>query len=911
MSKKILAFLLTAIMVLSCLPAWLFTVSAEGELTATFMDGDTVVSTVTFTAGSKVRAPDYAAIKEGYHMLNWSYNDGSRNRTVSPGSNSEALNADTVFTANWVARNAESPAYSEGETDGVYTWEYDFQKATAAADVLPVNGTTNFNGFNIKFCDSLVPNTKGFNLKSGRIWEDTITLKSDNEVIYTFRVHTTHGCWFDIYINGTKIVQVKGQKVNALSTLSIKVNPETGAVTYLDPTDIVYSGTDEIVPVSYLSPASTAPVSQDGTMNFKFVGGSGSNNYIAYFSAQQITSAEPVVEYTASFEGEKISGIDPIGSFNGFVTLPMPGTTRLGYDFGGWSDGTTTYAAGDSVKLTADTTFTAVWVENGEPKYYTASFGGDSVSIAPITTESGDLTLPAAPTKEGYRFVGWSNGTTTYKASASAKISADTTFTAVWEEIFYYTATFTNVVTAVDPITVDDATQITLPQATKKGYVLVGWSDGTNTYKAGTKLYLVGDTTFTAVWETFVPKPDVFTEGQVGDDYVWNYELLNAPVMSDCTPTYGEMNPYGFNATNGLNLRSGNTWIDNYTLVSTEPVYFNISIFLASKGGWINFHVNGQKLFEQKANESNVVVSVAITFDPLTGEVTWGGNSATVPTNDDGTVTLGVIGGNGSGNCLQSVNVSQKMSDNYLAFFKGDMVSASTKVAVDSTVTAPYAENLLGWRFLGWSDGTTTYPAGSEITLTKNTVFVAVWETAPIYTVGFAGDKIVGYPTVQTSDTVVMPEVPFRLGYDFGGWSSDGGVTTYDVGEIVGVTADTTFTAVWIATGAPTSYTATFTNVEKPIAPIVTEVGPIVLPGMPEKEGYAFSGWSDGVVTYPAGAKITLVGDTTFSAVWYEIDENIIYQNSFTDEAAMNESTFDSGNNSIEHGRLLIKGYWE
>ena len=43
-----------------------------------------------------------------------------------------------------------------------------------------------------------------------------------------------------------------------------------------------------------------------------------------------------------------------------------------------------------------------------------------------------DITLPAAPTRSGYSFQGWSDGTTTYQAGTEVTVSGNMTFTAVW-----------------------------------------------------------------------------------------------------------------------------------------------------------------------------------------------------------------------------------------------------------------------------------------------------------------------------------------------------------------------------------------------------------------------------------------------------------------------------------------------
>ena len=54
--------------------------------------------------------------------------------------------------------------------------------------------------------------------------------------------------------------------------------------------------------------------------------------------------------------------------------------------------------------------------------------------------------------------------------------------------------------------TVPAGTEYTLPNVTNSGYIFLGWRSGDNTYKAGEKVAITADTTFTAVWGNL---PDV------------------------------------------------------------------------------------------------------------------------------------------------------------------------------------------------------------------------------------------------------------------------------------------------------------------------------------------------------------------------------------------------------------------
>ena len=113
-------------------------------------------------------------------------------------------------------------------------------------------------------------------------------------------------------------------------------------------------------------------------------------------------------------------------------------------------------------------TVTAQW----EINRYTITFdtaGGSE--IAPITQDYGTaIVSPAAPTREGYTFIGWD------KAIPTTMPAENMTVTAQWE-INQYTITFdTNGGSEIAPITQEYGTHITAPaDPTREGYTFIGW----------------------------------------------------------------------------------------------------------------------------------------------------------------------------------------------------------------------------------------------------------------------------------------------------------------------------------------------------------------------------------------------------------------------------------------------------
>ena len=138
-------------------------------------------------------------------------------------------------------------------------------------------------------------------------------------------------------------------------------------------------------------------------------------------------------------------------------------------------------------------------------KTYTVTLKFDDGATADQTltvAENGTVILPA-PTRSGYAFQNWSDGTTTYTAGSEYTVTKEATLTATWKKTaFTVTLDYANNgETATENRGANDGDTITLPTPTRSGrYAFVHWTDGTNTYAGGTNYTVTKDATLTAVW---------------------------------------------------------------------------------------------------------------------------------------------------------------------------------------------------------------------------------------------------------------------------------------------------------------------------------------------------------------------------------------------------------------------------
>ena len=189
-----------------------------------------------------------------------------------------------------------------------------------------------------------------------------------------------------------------------------------------------------------------------------------------------ITDADLIKECTVTYKnGRTDLGTDTVVAGEDY-TVVKKDITKKDYELVGWTDGTTTYKVGESFEVNESLTLTAVWA-----KLYTVTYKDGRTNLGSETVADGTeyTVVKKDITKNGYEFVGWTDGRTTYKVGESFKVNKNVTLTPVWEQL--YTVTYTgdedvkNLPTDNTAYKEGDEVLVSKAEPTKEGYRFKGW----------------------------------------------------------------------------------------------------------------------------------------------------------------------------------------------------------------------------------------------------------------------------------------------------------------------------------------------------------------------------------------------------------------------------------------------------
>lgn len=558
-----------------------------------------------------------------------------------------------------------------------------------------------------------------------------------------------------------------------------------------------------------------------------------------------------------------------------WYTIPDTVPTRLGYTFLGWSFSqnatSATYEPGDRIELTAGDEYVLydVWTETVNE--YNLAYNANNGVNAPSTQTGTNTGLQseftftittAEPTREGYRFLGWSltsNGSAEFFGGDQITISVGTTtLYAVWQQVYSFTVsydanggvgapngqTWSNVTTPTMQFIISSVSP-----TWDEFHRFLGWSLDSEASAASilpSSTYTLtnsGTTTLYAIWEEIE-----------GNTFILHYNLQG-----------GQSGPQD----------STNITIHSYTTISISsetPVWDEYHVFL----GWS---------VEEESSIINYEPGslITLTQPETTIYAVW--QRLPMPW------TLHFDLGNGSWNSVDQTGTS---ADETFTFIIPD---------VEPT--------LEGFGFRGWSTtdwGSVEYgPGDSFIATEQETTLYAVWEQLSLFTLSFDsnGGSSVESLTAYSLDscTFVIPNtVPTLDGYLFQGWATvEGGAIDCQPGQTIEVTSvNTTLHAVWIERPSVIDFVLSFDAGDGSGAPDALHrtssdltVTFTIPDDVPERDGFGFLGWSlssGGNVDFEIGDEITVsTPSTTLYAVW--VDESQL--NSFVLNFSLGGGTGD------------------
>ena len=473
------------------------------------------------------------------------------------------------------------------------------------------------------------------------------------------------------------------------------------------------------------------------------------------------------------------------------IVLQEP--TRTKYEFIGWTyDGQETPVKNLTIAVgtTGDKVYEANWKFVGN-KITFDSNGGVAVDAIECLSYGDKYTLPT-PTRTGYTFNGWYNGSSKVSSGTGYWYgSSDMSLKASWTANKYTIRLDANggsVSSSYQYITYDST--YTLPTPTRTGYTFDGWYNGeTKVASSGTSSF-ASNITLKAKWAASTYTITLDANGGTGVD-------------SKQTVTYGTTYILPTPTRTGYTF---NGWYDGSSKVSSGT--WNRTSDLSLKASWtaINYKVT----FDANGGTCSLsygTIDYGLTYTLPTPTRTgytfdgWYNGETKVP--DTGTW-------NYASNLTLKAKWTISTYTITLDANGGTGVDSKLTVTYGATYTLPTPQRT-GYTFNGWYDGSTrvyngTWQRTSNLSLkaswTANTYTVTYEDTTEILadiTVTFDynyGGSTPSKVTLTNRQTLTYPDLPFRGGYVFVGWYTNSSCTTKY--EFTGtITTDMTLYAGW------------------------------------------------------------------------------------------------------------------
>jgi uncharacterized repeat protein (TIGR02543 family) len=670
--------------------------------------------------------------------------------------------------------------------------------------------------------------------------------------------------------------------------------------------------------------ASVTHISKDATKLFiadpRTAGASGFPGRISKFRLYDsaLTASEMLSNFDAEYDYfglQKVTFHENIGGasttstqyvYEGTATaLTANSFTRTGYTFAGWNtaaNGTgTPYTNSGNITTNVDVTLYAQWTTNNYSVYYDEK-GGTSVSDGTFST-GGSVTLPAAPTKAGFIFGGWSatDGGSPISSPYSPGVTSSITIYAIWLAISpptVVTATAGNQSVTVNwTAPANSASQP--PTAYRVEYSTTGtgsWTTADATISSSARTYQITGLTNNTAYYVRVAAVYAGVAGAYGYPWTLIFETTTPSRVSKAVP---------YTSTNGLDDNDIDLTRTDFSRVryyvgakytgdaSRRYVDANFIKTITNSGVGADDYSNLYRLqvprvtggtnsqFELQGNVSEL--DVLSNDTNVTQGIGLSGRLEIWPWNYSEAPQSGLSGGLRDAFKYDDGDSWTAGSGEYGSFQLHNIGSAPQTV---------FAWNLHIQGFspiIGFGTNTGTHPDWTFESVSRTDFLFQSYANLSVtplgtYTItlnkGANGTGSNQTLTKTHSQALTLPNSVTansyftRTGYTVTGWTTtDGGSQTHALGGSFTTDATTALYPVWTGNTYTVTYTYNSANGgTRPVTDSFTVGGSAIALPTPTRTGYTFDGWyaEAGLSTLigAAGASYSPSSNTTIYAKW-------------------------------------------
>jgi uncharacterized repeat protein (TIGR02543 family) len=543
----------------------------------------------------------------------------------------------------------------------------------------------------------------------------------------------------------------------------------------------------------------------------------------------------------------------PVATATSFTTAANT-FTRTGYDFAGWSNGTTSYPVNTSYAMGINNvTLTATWT----PQVYIVTYDANSAAGAASRTSDswtyGTLALnfPTVGTmvKTGYTFAGWSTTTSGSVLTGSYTPVASITLHAIWTPNVYTVSFNTNGATGSTPATQSytvGSAALSLPDGsglTCPGYQFGGWASTAGGSSIGSTYTPVASIALQAIWNAIAYTISYDLNGGTSSQPASTTQTIGTTFTIATAPS---QSGYVFA---GWGFNSGTYSAGSIFTVGTRDIAFTAQ--------WIplytvHYVMNGSSTTPPVDVLEPSGTVITLQAQPVRNGYSFTGwldqASVSHPALDPFTVS--------ADSTLTAVWNPIAYTVTYSLGSATGTAPTHATVTVGSTFGLASAPSWAGYTFNGWSDGLITYGGGATyLTGTQNITLTAQW-SAINYTVDYdvngASSLVPASLTKTVGQSFTLPVAPTKTGWVFDHWSD--GSSTFNAAASYAMPANNVVLTAQYHAPTPT------------ITSLSTTTGSVLGGTSTTISGTNFT-LTTGVTVGGAVALFTIVSDTSLSII--------------------------------------------